>query len=165
MSRKVMPETSQESLRSVTEVARSIVGLSRARFYQLVKEGFFPAPLYDLRSKRPYYTTELQEVCRQVRQTNIGCNGQPILFYSPRRELGDPTLKTSKTVGKRKETPSDPVVRELTEALSNMGIRDVKEERGAELLASLYPDQQHLTMNRGLLLRELFRQLRQGRSG
>ena len=47
---------------SMTEIAQ-IVQLSRARFYQLLEQGFFPKPKYDDRSKRPYYNLELQKEC------------------------------------------------------------------------------------------------------
>ena len=38
---------------SMTEISK-MLQLSRARFYQLLDIGFFPKPLYDDRSKRPY---------------------------------------------------------------------------------------------------------------
>ena len=43
---------------SITEMAR-MVGLSRARFYQLVGTTF-PYPLYDIAHARPFYDEELQ---------------------------------------------------------------------------------------------------------
>jgi hypothetical protein len=39
---------------SVSEMAR-MVGLSRARFYQLQQAGVFPLPVYDVASRRPVY--------------------------------------------------------------------------------------------------------------
>jgi len=75
----------QKQAVSVAEMAR-LVGLSRARFYQLVGT-VFPEPVYDLTTKRPYYTPELQQVCLQVRQTNCGINGKPILFHRKGREV------------------------------------------------------------------------------
>jgi predicted DNA-binding transcriptional regulator AlpA len=45
---------------TVSEMAR-MVGLSRARFYQLQKTGVFPAPSYQ--AGRPVYAAEMQEVC------------------------------------------------------------------------------------------------------
>lgn len=72
---------------SVTEMAR-LVGLSRARFYQLVKDGVFPHPLYSIHTRRPYFSEEMQQVCLEVRKRNCGINGKPILFYSPRHPLG-----------------------------------------------------------------------------
>ena len=47
---------------SVTEMAE-MVNLSRPRFYQLLDSGFFPKPLKDKRSNRPYYDTNLQQKC------------------------------------------------------------------------------------------------------
>jgi hypothetical protein len=156
-----MPESCPKAVCSVTEVARSLE-LSRARFYQLVQEGVFPTPVYDIRSRRPYYTVELQQRCHQVRQTNIGQNGLPILFYSPRHKNDTLTGKTTKLVKKRKETPAtDSIVRELTNALANLGIRDISEEQVADVLNKLYPDNQFQTMDHGVILRGLFRHFRQ----
>jgi hypothetical protein len=69
---------------SVSEMAR-MVGLSRARFYQLQKAGVFPAPTYQ--EGRPVYTEEQQQVCLEVRRKNRGINGQPVLFYARRRPI------------------------------------------------------------------------------
>jgi len=66
---------------TVTEMAR-MVGLSRARFYQLVAAGVFPSPVYKLSNRRPIYVESLQKVCLEVRRRNCGINGQPVLFYA-----------------------------------------------------------------------------------
>lgn len=68
---------------SVAEMAR-MVGLSRARFYQLQKAGVFPAAERDAETGRPFYTEELQRICLEVRRRNCGVNGKPILFYAQR---------------------------------------------------------------------------------
>jgi hypothetical protein len=67
---------------TVSEMAR-MVGLSRARFYQLVRDGVFPQPVYD--KGRPVYTEDQQQVCLEVRKKNRGVNGEPVLFYARRR--------------------------------------------------------------------------------
>jgi hypothetical protein len=72
---------------SVAEMAR-MCSLSRARWYQLVNEQILPSPIYDVRTRRPFYSEEMQLVCLEVRRRNCGINGQPILFYSPRHPLG-----------------------------------------------------------------------------
>jgi hypothetical protein len=64
---------------SVAAMAR-MVGLSRARFYQLMGSAF-PHPIYDVESKRPYYDEEAQKTCLEVRRRNCGIDGKPILFY------------------------------------------------------------------------------------
>ncbi len=45
---------------TVAEMAR-MVGLSRARFYQLQDAGIFPLPLYDVSTRRPFYDEEAQK--------------------------------------------------------------------------------------------------------
>jgi hypothetical protein len=72
---------------SVTEMAR-MVGLSRARFYQLVRRGTFPPADQDAVTARPCYFEEKQRQILEARRRNCGVDGQPILFYSRRRDLG-----------------------------------------------------------------------------
>jgi len=74
---------SEHSLYKVSDVAK-IISLSRARMYQLIREGFFPQQLYDERTGRPYYTSEMVEEFKKVVRTNIGVNGKMCLFYGPR---------------------------------------------------------------------------------
>ena len=65
---------------SVAEMAR-MVGLSRARFYQLLGSAF-PWPVYCIQSRRPHYDEEAQQVILDVRKRNCGIDGKPILFYA-----------------------------------------------------------------------------------
>ena len=65
---------------SVAEMSR-MVGLSRARFYQLIGSAF-PHPVYDVETRRPFYGEESQRVCLEVRRRNCGIDGKPILFYA-----------------------------------------------------------------------------------
>jgi hypothetical protein len=72
---------------SVTEMAR-MVGLSRARFYQLVRKGTFPPADQDTVSNRPCYFEEKQRQVLDARRRNQGVDGKPVLFYSRRRDFG-----------------------------------------------------------------------------
>src|SRR5436853_880475 len=72
---------------SVTEMA-GMVGLSRARFYQLVRRGTFPPADQDAVTARPCYFEEKQRQILEARRRNCGVDGQAILFYSRRRDLG-----------------------------------------------------------------------------
>jgi hypothetical protein len=74
------PPVSPSSV-SVSDMAR-MVGLSRSRFHQLLQSGVFPKPSVDPESKRPFYDSEGQAVCLQVRQRNCGVNGKRVLFYA-----------------------------------------------------------------------------------
>lgn len=80
---------------SIKEQA-ALVGLSRQRFMQLVKAGVFPAPLYDVASKRPFYSEELQAQCSEVRRRNLGINGTVVMFYARRPTGMNPTPKPKK---------------------------------------------------------------------
>lgn len=88
---------------SVTEMAR-MVGLSRARFYQLVKRGTFPSSDQDQQTSRPCYLEEKQRQILDARRRNCGVDGKPILFYSRRRDLGlAKTQRPPKTQSKNKQ--------------------------------------------------------------
>jgi len=80
MNNKKMSNSKQ--IISMTDMAK-MVQLSRARFYQLLEQGFFPKPLIDERSKRPYYDLALQQKCLECRQSGLGADGSFMLFYSP----------------------------------------------------------------------------------
>jgi len=77
---------------SVSEMAR-MVGLSRARFYQLMSEGIFPPPIYTLSTRRPFYDEEMQQNCLEVKRRNCGMNGRPVLFYASRHPLSSQSIK------------------------------------------------------------------------
>jgi hypothetical protein len=74
-----------EAVCSVREMADRL-HLSRPRFYQLLKLDVFPPPVYCSYTKRPFYPLELQNRCLHIRETGIGQNGKPVLFYSPRKK-------------------------------------------------------------------------------
>lgn len=78
----MIAEIATKAAVSVSEMAR-MVGLSRARFYQL-QGTKFPMPVYDVQTRRPVYTEELQAVCLEVCRRNCGIDGKPVLFYALR---------------------------------------------------------------------------------
>src|SRR4051812_5990340 len=82
--------TELQTVISVSDMARR-VGLSRQRFTQLVSEGVFPSPVYDVQTRRPFYTAELQERCLEVKRRNVGVNGRVVLFYTKRLPAAVPT--------------------------------------------------------------------------
>ena len=140
---------------SVIEMIRTLE-ISRARFYQLMEQGIFPKPVYDLRSKRPFYSIELQELCLNIRESNIGFNGQYVLFYSPRKNSA--TVKSSK-----KSASADEPIVELTDTLKRMGLDlDIKKVKKA--MAELYPNGIDGSSDQGVIIRDLFRYFKNGAS-
>ena len=134
---------------SITEISK-MLQLSRARFYQLLEQGFFPKPKYDDRSKRPYYDLELQQKCLECRQSGIGADGSFMLFYSPRKKENLTNIRKKKV---------DPVVKEIVETLQEMGLETTAKqvEQG---LSEIYSDGVD-DVEQGVMIRELFRYLKE----
>lgn len=93
----------QKAAISVSQMARDI-GLSRARFYQLLGEGVFPKPSYDSSTKRPYFDEEGQTQCREVKRRNVGINGKVVIFYASRHPLTGQSRPRTKPKAKSKPT-------------------------------------------------------------
>ena len=79
---------------TVAEMAR-MLNLSRQRLHQLIGTAF-PYPVYDIKTRRPFFTEELQRVCLEVRRRNCGVDGKAILFYARRGGAPSPTKRTKK---------------------------------------------------------------------
>lgn len=146
-----MNNQKMSNLRPVISIidACKLVGLSRARFYQLVEQGIFPQPLYHIRTRRPYYDCALQQKLIEIKNTGIGDNGDFMLFYSSRK---------NRTASSAKKKQVDPVVKDLTEVLESMGLNTTLNQVKQGLI-EVYPDGIS-DIDRGVVIRELFRFLR-----
>jgi hypothetical protein len=138
---------------SVSHLAQSL-GMSRSRFYQLMERGVFPQPLYELRSKRPFYDLRLQEACRDIKATGIGYDGTYVLFYEPRKNKPNPVSKPSQP----RNGQSDSKLHEVQEALGQMGL-EVPDKEVADTVKTLYPDGIE-SRNTGEVIRSVFRALK-----
>ena len=118
---------------SVSTMAAA-VGLSRSQFYTYVKRGVFPQPLYSLATKRPFFTTVMQQEIVEVRATGIGINGEYVLFYE--RRTGEP-LAASPQV--RRGTAAGPLVASLVDSLKSLGLTKITVPDVERGLAILYP--------------------------
>jgi hypothetical protein len=120
---------------SVAGMAR-LVGLSRQRFHQLMREGVFPPPVYDIATRRPHYTEELQQVCLSVKEKNFGINGRVVLFYA--RLTG---VVLGKTQVRRSASPTrTPKHNGLIAGLKGLGLATITEQQIEAALKELYPD-------------------------
>ena len=146
-------ESKTKTVVSVAEMAR-MVGLSRARFYQLTGTTF-PWPVYDLATRRPFYPEELQAVCLDVRRRNCGVDGKPILFYSRRPAPTSPIRRPTKAaVAAGNDKHAD-----LIDGLKALGAVNVTAAQVAEAIKNLYPSGVPETAN-GEVLRAVFLHLR-----
>ena len=125
-------EPQAKAVVSKSEMAR-MVGLSPARFAQLVGTTF-PWPQYDLRTRRPFYSEELQSVCVEVRRRNCGIDGRPILFYSRRPINTVPVRKPKKVAAAKNDQHAD-----LIDGIKGLGLVAVNAAQVAEAVKELYP--------------------------
>src|SRR4051812_41958032 len=128
------PVVSTRAVVTVSEMAR-MVGLSRARFYQLVEAGVFPQPVYCVSTRRPMYVEELQKICLEVRRRNCGANGRPVLLYARGPRPPATAKPTKPAIAKLKVTV--PHV-DLIEGLAALGLVATPAQVG-ETVAALYP--------------------------
>ena len=119
---------------SLSGMAR-LVGLSRQRFHQLMTQGVFPPPVYDVQSRRPHYTEEMQTICMAVREKNVGINGRVVLFYSRRPDLPVP----KKQISRQRSTPL-PKHSSLIDGLRGLGLATVTEQQVEAAVKELYPN-------------------------
>ena len=120
-----LPQRSRKAVYSVAETAE-MCGISRARFYDLMRAGVMPSPVYCIRTRRPMFTADLAALCLRVRETNIGMDGRYVIFYTRRPEPSAPTPAPASRVraAQRQQVPeADPLVREMIEALRAMGVQ------------------------------------------
>jgi hypothetical protein len=117
---------------TIAEMAR-MVGLSRARFYQLIGSGF-PWPLYSVATRRPFFDQDLQKVCLEVRHRNCGIDGKPILFYA-RRPLTMTSSGRAKARPRKVSKHAD-----LIEGLRGLGLGAITEQQIEVALKNLYPN-------------------------
>lgn len=153
---------------SVSDMAR-MVGLSRSRFHQLLQSGVFPKPAIDPESKRPFYDSEGQAVCLQVRQRNCGVNGKRVLFYArpfgahlsakPRPLGAQSSSSARKRKAEPKQTASKPSKLDLlVEGLKNLGLPNVTAAEASAAIHQVFPIDAQRPSDEEVLLR-VFRHL------
>jgi hypothetical protein len=119
----------------IREIA-ALCGLSRQRFMQLVKAGVFPHPLYDVATRRPFYTEELQTICLDVRRRNTGFNGKVIMFYA--RRSSTLTTPTKARKPRERNTESDRHA-DITDGLKTLGLATVTAAQVASAMQERFP--------------------------
>lgn len=147
---------------SLSELAEDVLGLSRARVYELIERGALPRPIYDVRTRRPLFDADLQRTAIAVRQTGVGIDGSAVIFYRRGRHAQrlSPAAHAP-TRSRRRATPGGSPTRydELVGSLQALGVSNADERSVAAAVAECFPhgieDQQEADV-----IRALFRVLR-----
>jgi hypothetical protein len=151
-----------------------MVGLSRSRFHQLLQSGVFPKPAIDPESKRPFYDSEGQAVCLQVRQRNCGVNGKRVLFYArpfgvhlaaKPRTSNVQSSSARKRKAEPKQTASKPSKLDLlVEGLKSLGLPNVTAAEASAAIHQVFPIDSQRSSDEEVLLK-VFRHLVRQNSG
>ncbi len=143
---------------SMTQMAK-LLNLSRSRFYQLITEKILLPPIYSLNSKRPYFTEEMARQNLEVRRSNVGINGQIIIFYAGRSKTTntDPHKKTVKEKPTKQSSPGRHG--DLIDALEGLGIENITDSQVDAALSKCFPDGTD-NIDKDEILRTIFRHLK-----
>ncbi len=144
-------EVPTKAVVTVSEMAR-MVGLSRARFYQLMRAGTFPQPDRDSNTGRPRYSEEGQRLCLDVRRRNCGVDGKPVLFYARARPPAAPVRPSRTTRAKSTKAVGHA---DLLDGLVALGLALPTSDHVEAALKALYPLGTD-SVGRADLLREVF---------
>lgn len=129
------PEPDLKAACSVTDMCK-LLDLSRARFYDLVNDGVFLSPAYSVRTKRPFFTRDMQVRNLAVRATNIGVNGEYILFYGKR--VVEPHHDRPQR-RRSSQSSNSSLIDDLIAGLHSLGMRSVSQSQVGEALTAIFP--------------------------
>ncbi len=143
---------------SVTAMAEQLK-LNRSYFWTLCKTGVFPMPMYDLRSKRPFFDADLQQECLDIRRTNIGFHGGYVLFYDrPTTPTPSVRPRRSQRSPRSRVALNTPALIELAESLrEDLGV-EATDEQISDAASGVFPD--GLADCDGDAIRRIYAQLR-----
>ena len=122
---------------SVSEMAR-MLHMSRARFYELISAGVMPPPCYLIRTRKPFYPSEIQEKCLRVRRQGEGINGEPVVFYANRDTSAAKMPSKPKRQIKPKLKPN-PMLESLINGLKQLGVNEPDANAVKEIVGKIYP--------------------------
>lgn len=149
---------------SLSELAEDLLGLSRARVYELIDRGALPSPIYDIRSRRPIFDSELQRQALSVRQTGVGIDGSAVIFYRRDRHASTAPPQTDPARSRRRTAvPSSNRFGDLIYNLQSLGVAHANEQSVSTAVAECFP-QGTDGQQEADIIRAVFRHLRRPES-
>jgi hypothetical protein len=141
---------------NVSKMAK-LLNLSRSRLYQLIDKGILLQPAYLISTKHPVYTKEMAMRNLEVKNSNVGINGEIVMFYSVRTTTIISTKKTTKKPTKPKTEFTKHS--ELLEALESLGLENITASQIDTAIQKCFPDGTE-NISEDEILREVFRHLK-----
>ena len=136
-----LPSQPTKTFVSLSELAEDVLGLSRARVYELIGRGALPHPIYDIRTRRPMFDAELQRQAHAVRLTGVGFDGSAVIFYRRERHSAVAApAPTSRRARSRTSTPPSSRHADLIASLQSLGVSHADERSVATAVAECFPN-------------------------
>ncbi len=116
------------------------LNLSRSRLYQLIDQGILLNPVYLSSNKRPVYTKEMAVRNLEVKNNNVGINGEIIMFYSARIKITTPKPKktTKKSTDQKAIAPDKHA--DMIDALESLGLENITASKIDQAIQKCFPD-------------------------
>lgn len=138
---------------SVSQMAK-MVGMSRAAFYDHIEKGTFLSPVYSVGTRRPVYTAEMQQQNLEVKATQMGVNGEFVLFYERQ-----PRVEGEHSNHRRRSVPLGIVPSEFRRRLEGLGLTGLTDAQVEQAVLYCFP-QGSAGVTDSDALRVVFRHLR-----
>jgi hypothetical protein len=137
-------------------MARTL-NISRARLYQLIKDGTFPAASRDDQD-RPFFTREQQRQILDLYRNNRGMDGRSV-FFRPRSTRTPPPSRPKRHAGPQSEDHTA-----LLSSIRAMGLSHVRKSDVQKCLSELFPHGR-IPEDKAALVRQVFVHLHRQDSG
>ena len=133
-----------------------LMNLSRSRLYQLVEQRVLLKAVYLLNNKRPVYTREMAVRNLEVKNSNVGINGEIVMFYSARNA----SIQTPKKIIKKpaEQTTGLSKHTEIIDALESLGLENITSSKIDTAIRDCFPDGTE-NVTDDYILTEVFRHL------
>ena len=133
-----------------------LMNLSRSRLYQLVEQRVLLKAVYLLNNKRPVYTREMAVRNLEVKNSNVGINGEIVMFYSARNA----SIQTPKKIIKKpaEQTTGLSKHTEIIDALESLGLENITSSKIDTAIRDCFPDGTE-NVTEDYILTEVFRYL------
>ena len=139
---------------SISQMSK-LLNLSRSRFYQLMSEGIFLPPIYNVANKRPYFTSEMAIKNILAKKNNVGINGKVVLFYTSRNSSVPYVHKKKTQKDKIHNLSTEDKYQDIREGLSALGLDGVSDSQIESAVKQSFP-QGTKDVPEGEILRAIF---------